>query len=163
MELITLNRNQFRGLPNIGKRWEEELVNIFDRNEVEELIELINHRTFVHIGGVCTRFLCSESNIIRYHRPILRGLWSYGAYIPKQLQNLVFPFANIPTFNLLCIAPIHLNRCCFEEIKSGALALAKLQLLKLIGYSFSYGKFHRCPPSKARFGLPASDALNFFS
>ncbi|MCB1107888.1 MAG: hypothetical protein KDK76_07320, partial [Chlamydiia bacterium] len=45
-----------------------------------------------------------------------------------------FPFANIPTFNLLCIAPIHLNRCCFEEIKSGALALAKLQLLKLFRY-----------------------------
>ena len=56
-------------------------------------------------------------------------------YIPLIFQKLVFPFISISIFSSLCIAPISWIGGCFEGVKSRALILAKLQLLKHEGYS----------------------------
>lgn len=55
--------------------------------------------------------------------------------IPKPMQNLVFSCASIPIFNSFSIAPIPLNRSCFDGVKFGALAVEKFQILHLFGYS----------------------------
>ncbi|MCB1107626.1 MAG: hypothetical protein KDK76_05990 [Chlamydiia bacterium] len=60
--------------------------------------------------------------------------FSIGKAIPKQLQKLEFCQSQPPRFNLLEAAPIQVDRCDAEEVKSGDVGKGKNQVLKLFGY-----------------------------